>query len=106
MHGEKMQLEVLTKNDEENIIELKIRGEGHSLCVPLRSILFEDEDVEFAGYRIKHPLMPEPTVYIKTNGKKTPLEALKDAIKKLIERSDEFISKFSENLDEFIISSS
>ncbi|MFX0132643.1 MAG: RpoL/Rpb11 RNA polymerase subunit family protein [Candidatus Hodarchaeota archaeon] len=100
-----MQLEVLTKNDKENLIELKIRGEGHTLCVPLRSILFEDKDVEFAGYRIKHPLMPEPTLYIKTNGKKTPIEALKGAIKKLIERSDEFASKFSEELEDFNIES-
>ena len=95
-----MQLEVLTKNDKENIIEIKIRGEGHSLCVPLRTILFEDKDVEFAGYRIKHPLMPEPTLYVKTNGKKTPIQALKDAIKRLIEKSDDFTSKFSEELEE------
>ncbi|MHA1377250.1 MAG: RpoL/Rpb11 RNA polymerase subunit family protein [Candidatus Helarchaeota archaeon] len=96
-----MQLEVLSRNEEENSIEIKIRGEGHTLCVPLRTILFEDEDVEFAGYRIKHPLMPEPTIYIKTNGKKTPIDALKKAIRILIEKSDEFITKFSENLDDF-----
>ncbi|MHA1299171.1 MAG: RpoL/Rpb11 RNA polymerase subunit family protein [Candidatus Helarchaeota archaeon] len=100
-----MQLEVLTRDDEEHKLEIKIRGEGHTLCVPLRTILFEDEDVEFAGYRIKHPLMPEPTLYIKTNGKKTPIEALKVAIKKLITRSDEFITKFSEELEEFDINS-
>ena len=99
-----MRLEKLTKDEEikeKNILEIKIHGEGHTLCVPLRSILFEDEDVVFAGYRIKHPLIPEPTLYIKTNGKKTPIDALKDAIKKLIERSDEFISKFAEQLEEF-----
>lgn len=95
-----MQLEVLTKNDKENLIEIKIRGEGHSLCVPLRTILFEDKDVEFAGYRIKHPLMPEPTLYVKTNGKKSPIQALKDAIKILVEKSDEFITIFSEQIKE------
>ncbi|NVM01618.1 MAG: DNA-directed RNA polymerase subunit L [Candidatus Helarchaeota archaeon] len=99
-------MEVLTKNDKENLIEIKIRGEGHTLCVPLRAILFEDQDVEFAGYRIKHPLMPEPTLYVKTNGKKTPIKALKDAIKKLIERSDEFALKFSEVFEEFNVNSS
>ena len=101
-----MKVEVLAKSEEENSIELRIVGEGHTLCVPLRSILFEDKDVEFAGYRIKHPLMPEPILYIKTNKNKTPIEALKDAIKKLIERSDEFSTKFLDELDEFNISSS
>jgi DNA-directed RNA polymerase II subunit RPB11 len=99
MLGERMQLEVISRNDEEYSIELKIRGEGHSLCVPIRSILFEDEDVEFAGYRIKHPLMPEPSLYIKTNGNKTPIEALKGAIKILIEKCEEFTTKFSEDLE-------
>jgi len=101
-----VQLELLRKNDKEHLIEIKIRGEGHSLCVPLRSILFEDKDVEFAGYRIKHPLMPEPTLYVKTNGNKTPIEALKDAIKKLMEKSENFITRFSDELEEFNTESS
>ena len=101
-----MRLEVLSKSDEENFIELRILGEGHSLCVPLRAALFEDEDVEFAGYRIKHPLMPEPVLYVKTNGKKTPIQAIKDALKILIEKIDDFSTKFTEELDEFKIRSS
>lgn len=96
-----MKIEVVSKSEQEDTLELRIHGEGHSLCVPLRTILFEDKDVEFAGYRIKHPLMPEPVIFIKTNGNKTAIVALKDAIKKLIERSDEFSTKFLEELEEF-----
>ena len=94
-----MEIKVINKN--ENSLEIQILGEGHTLCTNLRQILFEDKSVIFAGYMIKHPLMAEPRVYVKTDGSKTPKQAFIDACKILIARNEEFKNKLNAAVSEF-----
>ncbi|MHA1310470.1 MAG: RpoL/Rpb11 RNA polymerase subunit family protein [Candidatus Helarchaeota archaeon] len=94
-------MEIKVINKDENSLEIQILGEGHTLCTNLKQILFDDSSTVFAGYMIKHPLMAEPRVYVKTNGTKTPKQALMDACKVLIERTDKFKEKFDEAISEF-----
>ena len=49
--------------------------------------LFNDKNVEFAGYRVEHPLIDEATVSISA---KNPKKAIKDAIKRLQKQVDDF----------------
>ncbi len=81
---------------ESNSIEFEIEGEDHTLCNALRNILLEDDNVEFVSYKIDHPTHANPIFYIKTNGQKTPTEALIEASDKLSGLCNEVLTKFQE----------
>ncbi len=71
-------------------IEFEIKGEDHTLCNPLRKVLNQNEKVEFATYRIEHPLLSNPVFYvkIKTNKKEPKLSSIvkkKEDLEKLKE---------------------
>ena len=91
-----MRLKILDRKPNE--ITLEIEGERHTFCNLLESVLLEDEDVEFASYNIAHPLISHPIMRVRTNGNKSPEEALKAAIKKIIERGRELRSEFEKAL--------
>ncbi|MEM2143989.1 MAG: DNA-directed RNA polymerase subunit L [Candidatus Jordarchaeaceae archaeon] len=91
-----MNIKILEKKD--NDLRVEIEGEGHTLCNAIKSVLFEDEALVFAGYRIEHTLLSKPILYIKTNGKKDPLVLLSETLGKLVERSEEFKEKFQKEL--------
>ncbi len=93
-----MQLKVLKKTSEE--LKIEIEGEGHTLCNLLESVLLEDEDVEFAGYDIPHPLVSSPVISIYTKNKKKPEEALREAVEKILQRGKELAEGFNEALKE------
>lgn len=91
-----MKIKILEINDKE--LEFELEGEGHTLCNLLRKVLLEDEDVTFAGYRIEHPLISKPKMYIRTNGKKAPLDAAIEAAKKIKEMAEGFREAFLRSL--------
>ncbi len=92
-----MNIKIVEKKDNE--LRIEIEGEGHTLCNAIKSILFEDETLVFAGYRIEHTLLSKPILYIKTNGKKDPLVLLNETLKKLEESIEEFKEKFQKELE-------
>lgn len=79
-----MQLTVLERGPNKIVIE--VDGEGHTLCNLLEAVLLEDDDVEIASYNISHPLVSKPIITVKTRGNKSPEAALKEAVKKILER--------------------
>ena len=89
-------MDIKVINQDVNTLEIQILGEGHTLCSNLKQVLFEDQAVMFAGYMIKHPLMAEPRVYVKTDGSKTPKEAFLVACKGIAKRCDDFKEKLDE----------
>jgi len=74
---------------ESNELRIEIAGEGHTFCNMLQKALLEDETVEMAGYDIPHPLMTKSIIYVRTKGKRRPESALRDAARKLQEKSGE-----------------
>lgn len=83
-----MRVRVLKK--ESNELKIEIEGEGHTFCNALQKVVLEDGDVEVAGYDMPHPLVSNPTFYVRTNGKSTPETVLERAAKRLQKRSDDF----------------
>jgi DNA-directed RNA polymerase subunit L len=79
-------------------LELEIEGEGHTLCNPLREILFEDEHLTFAGYSVPHPLTRTAHFIVRTDGKAKAMAVFAVAAKKLIERTDELRAEFQKAL--------
>jgi DNA-directed RNA polymerase subunit L len=88
-----MDMKLIVKKTEPNYIELEIEGEEHSLPNALREILVEDNEVEFAAYRIPHPQIGKPTLYVRTKGKRQPLDLIGNALKKLKKSAIEFKSE-------------
>lgn len=91
-----MRLTVLERKPDKIVIE--VDGEGHTLCNLLEAVLLEDEEVEYASYNISHPLVSKPIITVKTKGRKSPEDALRDAVKKILDRGrslrDEFEKAF------------
>ena len=79
-------------------LELEIEGEGHTLCNPLREILFEDKHLTFAGYSVPHPLTRSARFIIRTDGKTKAINVFKKAAQKLIERTETLRSEFRKAL--------
>lgn len=82
-------LKVKVLKKEKNFLELMLEGEEHSFPNLLRETLLEDEDVEFASYVIDHPQLGNPRLIVRTK-KKTPEEAIKNAVKKIEKKVAEF----------------
>jgi len=94
---DKMKIRVLEKG--ERNLKIEIIGEGHTFCNLLRDFLLRNPDVEFAAYRIDHPLVSNPVLYVKTkNG--GPEEALKKAIEDIIDSLENFKKVFSSALND------
>lgn len=92
-----MQIKIVKNTARE--LELDIEGEGHTLCNPLREILFENEHLTFAGYSVPHPLTRSAHFIVRTDGKVKALSAFKQAAQKLIERAEEFRTRFKKVSD-------
>ena len=82
-----MEIEIL--EEEKNTVKFKIKGERHTILNLLKKELFEDSSVEFAGYRIDHPLIDE-VIFSVTTAKKDPKKAVKDAIARIQKQIDDF----------------
>ncbi|MBN1785741.1 MAG: DNA-directed RNA polymerase subunit L [Candidatus Methanofastidiosa archaeon] len=80
-----MELETIYEDGYE--MEIRLHGESNTFANLLRGYLQKDEDVVFAAYKVPHPLLDsdKPLLKIRTNGKKTPKQALKDANKAILE---------------------
>ncbi len=86
-------MEIKTLKNVKNELKIQISGEGHTFCNLLQQTLLEDGDVEMAGYDQPHPLVPEPIIYIRMKGEKSPSKALERALIKIKERANEFSEK-------------
>ena len=82
-----MELEVL--RHEKNMLEFRLKGERHTFPNLLRNELLKDPKVEFAAYKLNHPMDSDSMLVLKTKGK-TPKKALQDAVKRI----DSLLSEF------------
>ena len=91
-----MKVNVLEKS--KNEIKIEIIGENHSFCNAIHSVLLNDNTVDFAGYNIAHPLIANPTLYVRTKGKRTPEKAIIEASKTLGREAEEITEAFKKAL--------
>ncbi|MHC1601190.1 MAG: DNA-directed RNA polymerase subunit L [Candidatus Nezhaarchaeales archaeon] len=90
-----MKIRILEKN--EKSMKFEVIGEGHTFCNLLRDFLMKNPDVEFAAYRIDHPLVSNPIFYLRTRQSK-PEDALKKAAEEIIKVLETFKNNFMEAL--------
>jgi len=94
-----VEIKLLKKTSNE--LKIEIEGEGHTFCNVLQTVLLEDDTIEMAGYNIEHPLISNPTVYVRTKEKRKPEAALIDAAKKMQKQNKEFKKSFERALKEW-----
>ena len=94
-----MQVKVLERKPNE--LRIEIEGEDHSFCSVLQKVLLEDDTIEMAGYNIPHPLVSNPTVYVRTKGQRRPETALRNAAEKIKKQNREFRETFEKALKEW-----
>ena len=80
-----MEIEVL--KDEKNKFEFKLKDEQHTILNLLSKELFNDKNIEFAGYRVEHPLINEAIVSVSG---KNPKKSIKDAITRIQKQVEDF----------------
>ncbi len=86
-----MEVRILT--NEKNVIEMELCGCDQSLAQMLAERLSEDKDVEFASYKVEHPLVAHPKLFVRTKkGEpgKLVLETLEMLRKELLEFRSQF----------------
>ncbi|MET1125122.1 MAG: DNA-directed RNA polymerase subunit L [Archaeoglobaceae archaeon] len=76
-----MEIKIVEIGDD--YVKMIVRGEDHTFLNLLQQYLAEDEHVVIARYRIPHPLVGEPELYVRTNGE-NPIEVIKRANERII----------------------
>jgi len=74
-------MEINILEEKKDFIKFELKGEDHTLCNALKNALWKNEDVEYATYDVKHPLIGIPTIIVKTkkgNPKDAVLKAISD----------------------------
>lgn len=81
LHG-KMRLRVV--KEEPRYLDIEVRGEDSALLGALSEALRKHEDVEYAGYRVDHPLKEITHLILKTKDKSAnPRSMLRRSLKDL-----------------------
>ncbi len=86
-----VEIEIL--EEEKNKLKIKIKGETHTVLNLIRNELFNEDSVEFVGYRIEHPMVKDAIFTVATT-KGNP----KTIIKKAIERIQKKLSKLESEI--------
>lgn len=87
-----LRIKTIKKTKDE--LKLEIEGEGHTFCNLLQNTLVEDRSIKNVGYDTPHPLTEKSIIYIKVKKDGNPQKVLERALKKINQRTDEFLSEF------------
>lgn len=95
-----MELEILKKDDRENILLLEVKGETFTLTHVIEDELWEDPNVVEAADMREHPYLEEPKIWVKVE-KGSPITALKRACSRIRKNLDKLNETFEKALKEF-----
>lgn len=83
-----LDIKIVTESDDS--IELEVTGEDPALLDALSELLQESEGVDYAGFRIDHPLTGKMFLIVRTKpGKIKAREAVRQGVKKLRDFAEE-----------------
>jgi len=93
-----MKAEVIEENTKNNTLTIRLEGEDHTLVNALKANLWKSKGVEAAASRIKHPLVDNIELMVRTSGKKSPKSELESAAEKTADQCKEFRKAFEQAL--------
>jgi len=80
---------------EKDTVELEFEGIDQSLAQLLSEKLNEDRDVEFAAFKVDHPLVGRPRLYLKVK-KGDPVKLIESKLEEIRAEVADFKRKFLE----------
>ncbi len=83
-------MEINILEERKDFIKFEVIGEEHTLCNALKNELWKDKDVEYATYRVAHPLKGVPTMMVKA---KDPRASLIKAAGNLKKKNKKFLEE-------------
>ncbi len=86
-------MEVKIISNEKNVLELELVGSDTSLAQLISERLNQEKDVEFSSFKMEHPLLAHPKLYVRT--KKG------DASKLVLEKIDEIKKELADFRKQF-----
>jgi DNA-directed RNA polymerase subunit L len=96
--------EVLPRINIEKLTEKEIiftlTGDQHGIPNLIAKLAIKKPYISYAAYVIDHPLISKPKIIIVTDGKKHPLEALREILLEAKKTVEEFRSKILDILPE------
>jgi len=93
-----MEIKIIRKED--NVLEFELPGEDHTFCNLLVNLLNKNPHVEFAAYKIEHPLIGVPRIFVRTDGVKKPGEVLIEVSKQIESVYEAIKEKFTASINE------
>ncbi len=78
--SKKLEIEIIEYGP--NLLKFKVNGETHTLFNALRIELLNDKDVEFAAYKIEHPLFDRIEFVVRTKTS-DPVDAIRKAVNRI-----------------------
>lgn len=87
-------MEVKILVNEKNVLEMELGDADQSLAQLLAEKLSGEKDVEFASYKMEHPLVGRPKLYVRTrkgDAVKLVLEMLKELKKEVADFRKQFL---------------
>ncbi len=86
-----MELKIVEQTDKKLVVD--VVGENHTFCNALKDELAQDENVKFASYKINHPLLGMPQLFVEMK-KGEPAKAMQAAAKRLKKNLDKVRDEF------------
>ncbi|MFH1455770.1 MAG: DNA-directed RNA polymerase subunit L [archaeon] len=83
-------MEIIVLESTKTRLKFELVGKTHTLGNILAKELWQDKDIEFAGYHLEHPQTKNAVLIIEVK-KGDPKKALIDAIARLEKQNKEFI---------------
>jgi len=82
-------------SNEKNVIELELGGCDQSLAQILAEKLSEDKDVDFASFKVEHPLVANPRLFVRTK-KGDPGKLVLEKLDELKKELQDFRAQFKD----------
>lgn len=86
-------MEVKILQSEKNVLELELVGSDTSLAQLISERLNQDKDVEFSSFKVEHPLLAHPKLFVRTkkgDASKLVLEKIEEIKKELADFRKQF----------------
>ena len=93
-----MKVEILEKTSDSILLE--IHGERHGFANLLRVALLKHKNTLDAAYFIKHPDLDPPRIFLRTNGKQSPIKILKLTLDELASGLKELRESFQKSIEQ------
>lgn len=90
-------MEINVLQDEKTKFVVELVGESHSICNMIRKQLWQDKNVNIAGYAIDHPLTGSPKITVETTSGSAK-DAFLKAVKAISKDTDSFLKSFNKEV--------